>query len=210
MTSDYNISSSTDIQLRTILELCVEAFQDTRGESIYEDVAQLENLHKQGKLYVASKRKDLAGFLAYEFAGDNKRIKEDYLGRKLSYARNRGWRDVLLKHLEGLVENWGGEASIEYFSNGFTLENFDIQDEDITITHLFVLPEFRRIRIGESLNKRVLEIARERKSKAIYINCVDKPPVVSLYESLGFNTIIRASPSYCDGSAGRMMGLLLD
>lgn len=142
--------------------------------------------------------------------GDDPYYRDEFLKRQLSYARHPEHKDHLLEHFRELREEYGkGEIFVEYFTNIFTAtEDITLRDDDLMLTHLAVLPEMRRRGIDEALTYGRLSKKREE-SRSALVDCWETGSVVKLYEKLGFHSIIRAGPSYCDGSSGRLMGMVL-
>lgn len=211
MTKLYKINNCSEKQRKIVLELSRETFLAASGEEgTAENLKHLQEQLENNHVLTASIKDKLVGFAAYDFACDDDYHRNDFIERDLGYARNKSKKDFLLKHLKELQKEYGGEAFVEYFENVFTqTDKIDVHDKDMLLTHISVVPNFRRMGIAQALTEAKLKIAEKEGSIAVYVNCWEAGMVSKLYEKLGFHSIIRAGPSYCDGSAMRMMGLIL-
>ncbi|MEK6968992.1 MAG: GNAT family N-acetyltransferase [Nanoarchaeota archaeon] len=206
----YIIDTCSEEQNEAVIQLCRETFLPALGEGIEENIKQFQEQLANSHVLVATIEKKVVGFAAYDFVRDDPIYETDFVQRQLYYARNRNLKDHLLGYLRGVQQEFGGEAFIEYFENDFTLtDRVKVCDEDVILTHLSVISDARRMGIGQALTKARLRIAKKKGATAAYVNCWEAGAVHKLYEKLGFHSIIRAGPDYRDGSAGRMMGLLL-
>lgn len=211
MFKPHEIDACSEDQRNIVIKLCRETFLLALGEEgAVKNTEQFQEQLTRNHVLVASIGSKVAGFAAYDFARDDDYYKNYFLRRQLSYARNRDQQGFLLKQLRELQPEYGREAFIEYFENVFTLtEKIDVHDEDMILTHISVVPDFRRRGIAQALTEARLRIAKTEGAAAAYVDCWEGGPISKLYEKLGFNSIIRAGPSYHDGSAMRLMGLLL-
>jgi len=207
----YIIDICSEKQKETVIQLCRETFVPALGvEGVEGNLEHFQEQLAKNHVLTASIENRVVGFAAYDFARDDDYYKNDFIRRELYYARHREQKDHLLEHLTELQQEYGGEVFIKYFENVFTLtEEIDVHDEDMILTHISVVPDFRRMGIGQALTEARLRIAKKEDATAAYVGCWEAGMVSKLYKKLGFHSIILAGPSYHDGSAMKMMGLLL-
>jgi len=196
-----------------VLKLHYDTFVniDVREEWYQENFKDLEEALISSRVIVAELGNKIVGLAAYISASEDPELKAD-----IQNALNYSWDldDEVLNHLRNYWEQaqkelGKGEVVIEHFSNEFTQEGIEIKDSDLIFTGLAVHLDFRRRSIGTELAKKRIEIAREKGSSAIYVECWEGGNVSELYAKLGFLPILKGGPKYYDGNAQKVMGFFL-
>lgn len=166
-----------------------------------------DKIIEKEQVLVAELEGKAIGFGSYVFLGNCSEI-NGLVNGALRHARNRdktylgGW---LLEN----QEQDGGEIVLEFYDNEFTQNSFKGNRDDMFLCELVVHPDFRKRGIGEQLAKERIDIAKRLGSSAVYVSCQLGRYSISLYQKLGFSSIIKWGPVYGNGSAALEMGKLL-
>ena len=203
MSLDYTIETCQIERQKEVFALYQRAFLTALGEEgLAKRLTTFQKELEDGRVLIANLEKRIVGFAAYDFVSENNSIKN-----QLAFARDRECEESLRQYLKGNKEKYGGEIIIEYFDNEVTnSENNVFCDEDMLITSVYTIPDFRRQRIAKALTTQEIKIAKNNGSKRIFVNCYQGSEASKLYEKLGFLPIIKTGPNFFDGSSLTLMG----
>ena len=217
MIKAYTIAPCSSEQKDAVLALARDGFSPSFcDEGIVDLLQNVLAIEARGHLLVATLGDRVVGFAGYDFLRDDPVLKDKHILVDLDWGRHKEDERILLEYRAEEYRQYGektygnGGVFVEYFENQFTVdETIQPQDADMCLTHLVVDPAFQRRGIGQALTEARINIAKQENASAGYVIIWDREPIRRMYEKLDFQSIIRYSPGYSDGSPMRLLGLRL-
>lgn len=205
---EYTIRTATADDGPAVAALYRQTFRVIDGNSLDDTTRQVINHLRRGRVLVAMKEGNLAGFVGYDTVADcpPSRVTgqswQSLLERDLTYARTPAAHAELEATLRASLQNIGkGRVVMKSYPSSFTEQNIPVDLNDMYCTELAVLPALRRNGVARELVTLMLQ------NVAVwYVDCWMGGNSAKVFESCGFEPILLSGPWYADGSASLLMG----